>query len=707
MTAIRIIDSHLELADIGSNTHAQIDTELSSLRDVSSAADSPMIITGGEISEGTNAGTFKVAALTAMLRSTNSSIGDLVAVSLAEQDDQAITVVDTVYTVALNYNGGAPTISIETSNPYNADKRNIPIGQVMKDGSNVVHYISGGFNLQDGVRKLHERAKAVRALELQSGSAIGYSGVDNFTMTEGIVYGGLNKFILSSYDSAAVTFLPVYQDGGGGWTEGAASNAIDCLHYDDGSGALATVGNNKYGCFWVYKHIEDDHVYVLYGRDSYTLAEAETASEPTRPDHLAYFGLLIGKIIAPKAGGSFTEVQMVTDIFFSGVATADHNNLGGLQGGVLGEYYHLTSAELTKLGGVAEGAEVNVQSDWNAVDGDALILNKPSDLTDLSGHNVTELSDVTGAGSGIIISAAERTKLNGIEESATADQTKTDIDALGLSHDSLVDVSADDHHAELHSIASHNDTSATGAQLDTLTNNSIANALHRHSELVASDGDPDPALSVDAVGNIGIGISSPSRKLHVYSGGSGGTAVTTSDVVIEDDDHIFLEFLSPNDKIQGIMFSDADDPYRGYIRYSHVDDSMQLYTNGGSKLIILSGGDIGINDPTPSEKLDVGGNVRADDYLEYSRPLPIGDALTVILGMKNKKDGTLDHSTFPEYTTKEIEIAEVKDEDGKVIKEAKTITKESISLSLQVKYLIKAVQELNVRVDAASRAKGV
>lgn len=56
-----------------------------------------------------------------------------------------------------------------------------------------------------------------------------------------------------------------------------------------------------------------------------------------------------------------------------------------------------------------------------------------------------------------------------------------------------------------HNIASHNDTTATGAELETLTDNSIADTLHRHSELVASDGTPDPALAVDADGNITIG----------------------------------------------------------------------------------------------------------------------------------------------------------------------------------------------------------
>lgn len=73
-----------------------------------------------------------------------------------------------------------------------------------------------------------------------------------------------------------------------------------------------------------------------------------------------------------------------------------------------------TDAEKTKLTGIEAGAEVNVKSDWDATTGDAQILNKPTDITDLSTHSVTELNDVTNAGSGAIITVGERDKLTQI-----------------------------------------------------------------------------------------------------------------------------------------------------------------------------------------------------------------------------------------------------------------------------------------------------
>jgi len=218
----------------------------------------------------------------------------------------------------------------------------------MKDGSNNVHYIDGGFRFGDGVRKLHQRAKTLRALELESGSAIEYSGTNNFIMGTGIVYGGLNDFSLTAYDSATTQFTYVYSDNDSGWTE-TGSNTIDYSHYDDGDGTLGNIGNNKYSVHYVYKHIDDNDVYVVYGTGSYTLAEAEIQAiiPPTIPAHLTDFGCQIGTIIAPQAGGSFTAVIMVTSQFFSGTEVVNHNNLGGLQGGIAGEEYHLTETQHT------------------------------------------------------------------------------------------------------------------------------------------------------------------------------------------------------------------------------------------------------------------------------------------------------------------------------------------------------------------------
>ena len=49
----------------------------------------------------------------------------------------------------------------------------------------------------------------------------------------------------------------------------------------------------------------------------------------------------------------------------------------------------LTATLLTKLNGIAEGAEVNVNPDWNATSGKAQILNKPA-VTELT--NTTDLT---------------------------------------------------------------------------------------------------------------------------------------------------------------------------------------------------------------------------------------------------------------------------------------------------------------------------
>ena len=76
--------------------------------------------------------------------------------------------------------------------------------------------------------------------------------------------------------------------------------------------------------------------------------------------------MAVNDIIVPKenASGTFDEITLPD-------ATTSARGL-------------LTSADKTKLDGIASGAEVNVNADWNASSGDAQILNKPTSFTPTS-----------------------------------------------------------------------------------------------------------------------------------------------------------------------------------------------------------------------------------------------------------------------------------------------------------------------------------
>jgi len=103
--------------------------------------------------------------------------------------------------------------------------------------------------------------------------------------------------------------------------------------------------------------------------------------------------------------------------------------------------------------------------------------------------------------------------------------TNTTYTSSDFTHDDLIAGTIADH-----------DTVTTGAELTSLADNSIVNTLHRHSELVASDGAPDPALTVNASGNVGIGTTSPLHKLSIEGDYFGlGNATTTGSLYIGDD----------------------------------------------------------------------------------------------------------------------------------------------------------------------------
>ena len=113
----------------------------------------------------------------------------------------------------------------------------------------------------------------------------------------------------------------------------------------------------------------------------------------------------------------------------------------------------------------------------------------------------------------------------------------SDADALhthdGLSstshthaHSEITGVGTDDHHAESHTIASHSDTSATGAELDTLTDGSNADALHVHASAIATEAPKVENTFTTATDAIAVGDPVYINGVDTFGKALASTAVT-------------------------------------------------------------------------------------------------------------------------------------------------------------------------------------
>jgi len=76
----------------------------------------------------------------------------------------------------------------------------------------------------------------------------------------------------------------------------------------------------------------------------------------------------------------------------------------------------------------------------------------------------------------------------------------------------------------------------------TLTNDSMSDTLHRHSELSASDGTPDQALVVDATGQVGIGTAAPTVELDVTGDAkvSGSLSIGSPNTTESSDQSVYI-----------------------------------------------------------------------------------------------------------------------------------------------------------------------
>jgi len=121
-----------------------------------------------------------------------------------------------------------------------------------------------------------------------------------------------------------------------------------------------------------------------------------------------------------------------------------------------------------------------------------------------------------------------------------------------------------------------------------------------------------PKMTISSSGNVGIGETAPTAKLHVFTGDSGFSGAIDTDYdefCLESSGNTGMTILSPAANYGSIVFGDNADKDMGRIKYYHGTDSMQFFVNNNTDptMTISGSGNVGIGTTAPDGKLHVMG----------------------------------------------------------------------------------------------------
>jgi hypothetical protein len=195
------------------------------------------------------------------------------------------------------------------------------------------------------------------------GLQIGETGTRNVTVTPGLLWVKTDSNTINAIDtSGSDTYDGYYGDGVGGWTKVSALTQWNNTQIDNGSGSLITMTPNR----WSYNdfYIETDGGLVgLYPTAEY-VTEAGAVDAPIAssvPPRIADHAKLIGRIVFQRDAATGAQFINFLQSAPSGSGITDHNNLNNVQGGALGEYYHLIQSAYNNLS--AQDQTVTTTSD--------------------------------------------------------------------------------------------------------------------------------------------------------------------------------------------------------------------------------------------------------------------------------------------------------------------------------------------------------
>lgn len=256
----------------------------------------------------------------------------------------------TNYIVA-DYNAGVPEFRLTTIVSEITESSIVPIYTIQRNG--IYLHVTNWDSLGNGkVDKLHQSIIKTQRYRRESGLGITTNASRNITIAEGKVWYGAYGITLEEL-STDVDNMFLYYHVAGVWTL-AVETAFRNTQYDNGTN-LATLSNGRYAVIWLFRGVEEQkHLYCVLGRGDYTQAQALASTVPTIPQIISSHAVLIGRLLVVKSATTPYLIQSAFETAFSSTPANSHADLTDLQGGVAGEYYHLTSAELVQVQAIGD-----------------------------------------------------------------------------------------------------------------------------------------------------------------------------------------------------------------------------------------------------------------------------------------------------------------------------------------------------------------
>ena len=358
------------------------------------------IIDGFEITAGDDITHIDISAGKGVIKIIDSELGTTKSFEIGATNELALTPTSVNY-IYLDYNAGSPIVAATTDHSSIELNRMFDLGVVYSNTSSL-HILSAGVHISNLARSEHERLIETVGFTYASGAAVTNSSLD-ILVSGGVWYYGHNRLTTDALDTTGADTFVAMHYGTSSWiTDDGTASAINATKYNDGDDVLGDLTVNAYGVQWLYVTSDSDY-YVVYGIENGTLAAAEAAVPPAQSHpYINAMGELIAKIIVRQTG-VIVDIIPTQTISYGVGSVANHNELGNIDGGTAGEYFHMTSAQHTIATQAASTSLSGYLSttDWNTfnnkaeadqtmyIGSTAVVINRATNPLTLAGITLT------------------------------------------------------------------------------------------------------------------------------------------------------------------------------------------------------------------------------------------------------------------------------------------------------------------------------